>query len=516
MSANFDRACVFDPAEITTTSTIVLFSLALLNFSIHLVGIGRYGFFRDELYYLACGQHLAWGYVDQPPLIAVAAWVSQHAFGTSLAATRLLPAAAGALLVLLTGLLTRELGGSLRAQVLASVTILFAPAVLAMNSFLSMNAFEPVFWALGAILIARILNGGSARLWLWFGLVTGVAFLNKHTILVFGFATVVGMLASGLPREFTRRSIWLGGAIALAIFLPNLIWEARNHWPQIEAVRNDRAVKTLALSPLQYLWEQVLFMSPVSLPVALSGLAWYFSSTRGKQFRPLGYIVLCSAVIFIFFKGKAYYLLPAYPILFAAGGVALEPFLFAPNHWWRGRLYLGVLILAGLVTLPFGVPVLPLDLFLRYQRVFPLTHEVKSERDSTSELPQLYADEFGWPEMTATIYRLLMQRALRVLSQGHSVVVDAVFAREDERAAIHGIARKLNIRFVGLFLQTDLATRVSRVGRRQRDASDATPEIAGQQEQYDIGAIDWDIIDACGTPEQTQERCQARIAREVV
>jgi uncharacterized protein len=120
------------------------------------------------------------------------------------------------------------------------------------------------------------------------------------------------------------------------------------------------------------------------------------------------------------------------------------------------------------------------------------------------------------PEMTATIYRLLMQRALRVLSQGHSVVVDAVFAREDERAAIHGIARKLNIRFVGLFLQTDLATRVSRVGRRQRDASDATPEIAGQQEQYDIGAIDWDIIDACGTPEQTQERCQARIAREAV
>jgi predicted kinase len=120
------------------------------------------------------------------------------------------------------------------------------------------------------------------------------------------------------------------------------------------------------------------------------------------------------------------------------------------------------------------------------------------------------------PEMTATIYRLLMQRALRVLSQGHSVVVDAVFAREDERAAIHGVARKLNIRFVGLFLQTDLATRVSRVDRRERDASDATPEIAGQQEQYDIGAIDWDIIDASGTPEQTQERCQARIAPEAV
>jgi uncharacterized protein len=130
--------------------------------------------------------------------------------------------------------------------------------------------------------------------------------------------------------------------------------------------------------------------------------------------------------------------------------------------------------------------------------------------NETDRLPEIAYT----PEMTATIYQLLMQRALLVLSQGHSVVVDAVFAREAERAAIHDIARKLDIRFVGLFLQTDLATRVSRVGRRERDASDATPEIAGLQEQYGIGAIDWDVIEASGTPEQTLERCQARIARE--
>lgn len=132
--------------------------------------------------------------------------------------------------------------------------------------------------------------------------------------------------------------------------------------------------------------------------------------------------------------------------------------------------------------------------------------------NETDRLPETaYA-----PGMTATIYRLLMQRALLVLSQGHSVVVDAVFAQESERAAIRDVARRSNIRFAGLFLQTDLATRVSRVGRRQHDASDATPQIAGQQEQYDIGAIDWDIVDASGTPEQTRERCQARIAREVI
>ena len=171
MKANFDCARVSDLPEIATTGTVVLLSLAVLTFGIHLAGVGRYGFFRDELYYLACGRHLAWGYVDQPPFVAAVAWVSQHVFGSSLAATRLLPAAAGALLVFLTGLLARDLGGSLRAQILAAVTILFAPAVLAMNSFLSMNAFELPSGA-GAILIARILNGGNPRLWLWFGLVT--------------------------------------------------------------------------------------------------------------------------------------------------------------------------------------------------------------------------------------------------------------------------------------------------------------------------------------------------------
>ena len=116
------------------------------------------------------------------------------------------------------------------------------------------------------------------------------------------------------------------------------------------------------------------------------------------------------------------------------------------------------------------------------------------------------------PEITGQIYEILVQRALRILVQGHSVVVDAVFAHESERAAIHDAACKLNIRFVGLFLQTDLATRLNRVGRRQRDASDATPEIAGHQEKYNIGAVDWVVIDASGTPEQTLQQCQDQIA----
>ena len=381
----------------------VLISFAFLKFGVHLAGIERYGFFRDELYYLACGRHLAWGYVDQPPLIAGVAWLSEHAFGTSLGAARIFPALAGAVLVFLAGLLARELGGGRFAQYLAAASTLFAPAILAMNSFLSMNAFEPVFWTLGAFLIARLANGGGPRLWLWFGLLAGVGLLNKHTMLVFGFGIVVGLLAAGAHREFTKKWIWLGAAIALAIFLPNLIWQVQHHWPQIEVVRNDRAFKTNLLSPAQFLWEQVLFMSPVSLPVGLAGLTWYFAGERGKRFRVLGYAFVCALVIFVSMNGKAYYLLPAYAVLFAAGGVALEPFLWSPGRRWRGCAYFAVLILTGLITLPFGVPILPVDLFARYQRWLPLTQEIQTEHDSTSELPQLYADMFGWPEMTASI-----------------------------------------------------------------------------------------------------------------
>jgi predicted kinase len=116
------------------------------------------------------------------------------------------------------------------------------------------------------------------------------------------------------------------------------------------------------------------------------------------------------------------------------------------------------------------------------------------------------------PEITAQIYEMLAQRAGRILGQGHSVVVDAVFARMAERDAIHGLARKLNARFVGLFLAADLATRVKRVGRRQRDASDATPEIAELQEKYDLGPVDWAVIDASGTAEQTLKQCELRVA----
>jgi hypothetical protein len=381
----------------------ILLGLAAAKLLLHLVCSGRYGFFRDELYYIACGRHLAWGYVDQPPLVGVLARASQRVLGDSLFAIRFLPALAGAVVVFLTGWITWALGGSRFSQFLAAAGIFLAPAYLAFDSFFSMNAFEPLLWMLCAYILIRILKGGDPRLWLLFGAIAGVGLLNKYTILVFGFSVVLGLLLTPSRGLLRSRWFWLGGLIALAIFLPNLIWQAQHHWPQIEVVRNSQALKNYPVTPLHFLLEQALFLQPVALPLWLGGLGWLLFSKQDQAYRCLGWTSLGVLGIFIVLHGKAYYPLPMYPVLFAAGGVAIDRFLRAPGWQFVKFAYPALLIAAGIITMPFGVPVLSLRAFLRYQDFLPITKEAVTERDWKGPLPQLYADMLGWGDMTSTV-----------------------------------------------------------------------------------------------------------------
>jgi hypothetical protein len=379
------------------SATAILAGLAVVKLIVQFAGVIHYGFFRDELYYMACGQHLAWGYVDQPPLIALVAWFERHVFGNSLLSARLLPILAGAAIVFLTGILAREFGARRYGQFLAASAILWAPAYFAFDSFLSMNAFEPLFWLLCAWIVARIVKGASPKWWLAFGAVAGIGLENKHSMLLFGFAVIAGLLVAGQWRLLLSKWIWIGGAIALALFLPNLLWEARHGWPQIEVVRNAQLYKNIPISPLRFLADQILFLSPIALPVWAGGLAWLSFSAKGRPFRFFGLAYVIVLAVFIVLDGKSYYVLPAYPILMAAGGVAIEDLVEAKAWRWLRAALPVLLIIAGLVALPFGVPVLPVDAFLRYSQVFPYANSVKTERDAVgAELPQLYADMFGW------------------------------------------------------------------------------------------------------------------------
>ncbi len=378
-----------------------LAALAVAKIVLQFAGIAHYGFFRDELYYMACGDHLAWGYIDQPPLIAFAAWLARHILGNSIVAIRLLPVVAGAAVVFLTGVLARELGGGRWAQLVGATGILSAPAYLAFDSFFSMNAFEPVFWLLCAIIAVQITKGESPKLWLVFGVIAGVGIENKHTMIVFGFALIAGLLLSGNASILRSRWIWFGGLIALALFLPNLIWEARHGWPQIEVVRNAQQLKNEQIGPLRFLGQQVLFLNPLALPIWLAGLLWCFTAQE-RRFRFLGWSYLIVVAAFMIGDGKSYYPLPFYPILFAAGAVDWERVKSAWRRRERAAL-VAAAVISGLIIAPWAVPVLPVDTFLRYQGAFPQFFHVQTERDATAVLPQLYADMFGWENLASAV-----------------------------------------------------------------------------------------------------------------
>ena len=393
----------------SASSAVPMFAgLAAVKLIIQFAGIHQYGFFRDELYYLACGRHLAWGYIDQPPLVALVAWIAQHLLGGSIVAVRLLPVLSGATVVVFTGLLARELGGQRFAQFLAALTILFAPSFLAFDSFLSMNAFEPLLWVICAWLVVRIAHGASPRLWLAFGAAAGVGLENKHTMIVFGFAIVAGLVLAGQARLLLSRWAWLGAAVALLIFLPNLLWEARHGWPQIEVVRNAQQFKNEPVSVWRFLGEQALFLDPVTLPVWFGGLVWLLFAPQAKRFRFLGIAYLVVLGIFMFLGGKTYYPLPIYPVLIAAGATAVEMFAQSAFRWLRGALA-AIIVAGGLAGLPLAVPVLPLPLLLRYSNGLSFTR-VQTERDSAAQLSQLFGDMIPWQEMSvqiATVYHSL-------------------------------------------------------------------------------------------------------------
>src|SRR5690349_6185147 len=260
---------------------IILFSAVALL--VHLLTIGRYGYFRDELYYIACGQHLAFGYVDQPPLSIVLLRLSQVLLGSSLFAIRLLPALAGAATVGITGLIARELGGRRWAITLACAGSLCALFNLAVGNFFSMNAFEPLFWMGCIYLLVRIINGDSPTLWLWFGALLGLSVENKHSTVFFAAGIFVALLLTPERRHFAEKWIWIGGLIAFAIALPNVLWEARYHWPTYELLNNiAHSNKNAALNPAEFIAQQIVFMNPGTFAIWISGLLWLFASRDGR------------------------------------------------------------------------------------------------------------------------------------------------------------------------------------------------------------------------------------------
>ncbi len=422
-------------------------AFALLKLAIQIAGnlwqahLG-WGYFRDEFYYLACGRHLAWGYVDHGPLVAIQARLAETLFGHSLAGIRLPAALAGAVRIALTGLLAFALGGRRAAQSLAMLGVLIAPQYLAIDSFLSMNSFESLFWmsCLLALIVlhrrllpsvAALLSAEAPRnleirsfkqpadldlpftaaprsysnqafaeprlhpqsaltLWLLFGLSAGLGLLNKPSMTFFLVALGLALLVTREGRILLlRREALAGIALLILIAIPNLLWQIHHHWATLEFLHNDRVRgKNAILGPVAFIGAQIQTLDPLTLFLWIPGLVWLL---RRSAWRWIGLTFALFFVGMFALHAKEYYVTPIYPVLFAAGGIAWEQRRWSPfgklsaaapevraNRLFAFPLYQATLILSGLLLLPMAIPVLTPQSWLRYTTALHLRDTVSN------------------------------------------------------------------------------------------------------------------------------------------
>lgn len=384
------------------SDTAVLITMAAATLVAYCLVSGRYGYFRDEFYYFACGEHLDWGYVDHPPFVALMAFLTRRILGESLLAIRFVPGLAESVAVLLTGLIARELGGGRFAQIIAALSAMMAPVFLIIGHIFSMNAFDHLFWALGVYVIVLVLKYDRPRLWLLFGLIAGAGLMNKYSMGFMGLGLVAGLVLTPARKYLLSEWLWLGGALATLIFLPHVLWEIRHGFPTREFVENATRYKIAPLSPLGFVGESALQMHPFTLPLWLAGLWFYLFSETGRKYRLLGWIYVSVLALFLLTKAKPYYLAPAYFMLLAAGAVAVEDFIRRRNLEWLKAVTAAGLVTGGLVLLPIALPVLPVETFIRYQAFLRIPVE-SGEKHRMGKLPQMYGDMFGWEEMVAAV-----------------------------------------------------------------------------------------------------------------
>jgi 4-amino-4-deoxy-L-arabinose transferase-like glycosyltransferase len=379
--------------------------------------LGPYGWFIDELYYRACAQRLAWGYVDHPPLsIAVLAF-SRAWFGDSLLAMRAWPALALAGAALTSSALARRLGGTGFARALAALCVLSSPVALILGSFFSMNAIELLLWPLCALLFLELLESGGI-LWLGFGALIGLAILNKHTSATFGAALLAGSLLTPAREQLRTRWPWLGALVTALILSPNLIWQVQHGWASLEFYEQAQKLKNIETPALRVLANQALVAGPTGLPLAILGVAALLrdQSRRAALALGAGFVALLAALM-LSHSSRFERLIGYYPILFAAGAAALERAADGGRAWLRAAA-LGVVPLGAVALAPISLPLFPSSLTGAYARGLGIVPQI--EKNRSGALPQWFSDRLAWPELVETVAPAY--RALSVDERAHALL----------------------------------------------------------------------------------------------
>jgi 4-amino-4-deoxy-L-arabinose transferase-like glycosyltransferase len=395
----------------TNTKKIDLAILTALSFFIFLYHIltgalSSYGYFIDEFYYIACSKHLAFGYVDHPPLSVWMLALSRWLFGESIPALRVFPALAASATVFMTGLTVRRLGGFRVAIVIAALAVIAMPVFLVMGSFYSMNAFEPLIWTSIFYFIIRLVQEENAKYWLVIGLLLGIGLELKHTTAVYAVALVVGMLLTNNRRLLWNRWILWGALACFLLLLPNLIWQYVNGFPSLEFYRNAMVNKNVTRGPLNIVLDQILFTNPFALPLWIGGLVWFFVAPEARTYRFLGwtYLILLS-VMLVSQSSRPDRIGAMYTILFAGGALAIERLKRPVIQRWASVLAIVMLVCGFAVLAPVFTPLLPPPALKSYLSAIGFSSNLEQGK-MNEPIPQWLADRLGWRELASDVAKV--------------------------------------------------------------------------------------------------------------
>jgi len=367
-----------------------------------LIFAGNYGLFRDEYYYAEVSKHLAWGYVDLQPLSAVILALSRTLFGDSIFGIRILSYLAGSAIVIVSGLIAREMHGSKFAQIFTAFLVIFSGVILGVSSYFSMNSFDILLSALMFYFLIRLINTNNPKLWLVIGLLFGIGLQNKLTFLFLGFGLAVGLVLTKYRNQLKIKELWIAAAVALIIFLPNIIWQFANNFPTLEFMHNAAAYKNKPMSIGEFSLGSLMELNPAYILFPFTAVYFLFFNNEGKKYKLIGWIFISVFLVFAFDNGKPYYMGVLFPVMLAAGVVGAD---YLIDKYLRNflRLILVLVIIPFVcITAPFSIPILNVDTFIKYSETLGIKPE-SGERSEIGLLPQFYADRFGWVDMVKKV-----------------------------------------------------------------------------------------------------------------
>jgi len=392
-----------------TPEALIILSFALANILFHLL-LPEYGYHRDELFYVAIADGFSFSNLDMPPVSPLYLKLFLVLFGHSLKVVHLAASVCGSLVIVFSCLIAKELGGRRYAMILTG-TFLLCCGIVIFGSLYTYDDVSFVLWASVLYLIIRMLNGTDQRLWLLAGFLLGLGMLTKLTILFLGLGIFLSLWMIPERKWYRQPWIWLGAFVAFLCAIPYGLWQWSHGWYFLSYASTYAGRTTHASPILDFLWNQLLPNNLASVPVWLTGLIMLLFRKQWAAYRFFGlcYLVLCVAIFFL--GGQFYFMIPIYGVLIAAGAVGIEQWLDKGAELGRRRIASRVVIpavylLLSLPMLPYLVPVLPVDLLIKYVRPLGVTAGIKTEDVQLRDLPQHMADRFGWEEMARDVARV--------------------------------------------------------------------------------------------------------------